>query len=41
MSSYQRMGSMGRSLMTPMASGLGGFSLYTEIKEHLLANFTF
>ena len=26
---------MGRSLMTLMASGLGGFSLYTEINEPL------
>ena len=29
---------MGRSLNTLMASGLGGFGLYTKIKEPLLAD---
>ena len=33
-------GIMGMSLMTLMASGLGGFGLYTEINEPLPANYT-
>ena len=35
----QENGVMGRSLMTLIASGLGGFGLYTEIKEPQLAKY--